>query len=938
MFKKVLLFLSFFLIIRGLLFSIETGEIVGKIIDEENSPLPGVTITIKGPNLLKERITYSLKDGTFRFPLLPIGTYTLTYELPGFVTVVQKKVVVRLGMTTHVLVKMKIAKVEEKITVTATPPLIDKASSDTSYRLSAEDLEVIPTLARSVADVVKFTPGVTGVRASTRRGTPGNGLPVFRGEGEEGNNWLIDGLSVRGVRLNNPGMRLNYDAIEEIQIISDPFTPDFGSTFGGIINVVTKSGGNEFHGETGIIFRDKNLQAEKEEQLSISTEPEYFSRYHWYFNIGGPIVRDKVWFFLSNNFYLDYDLTRDNYLNYLFIPKGEKTYATDNIFGKLSFALNQNHSFFLTCALDKFIKQKGGIGLPEMYERKEYKDYFYRLNYKGILSQNTFIEAAIGQVKRSSLTKPDDGDLGPAMYFIEDLAQNVHNSLGEVKDEGERIDFTFRITHYLETEKSGSHEIGAGFQFYRASSEFKVNFSGQEEDPFPGNGFDSGTKYHFNTWKDNKGTPTLLWEYGPFSFVNSIQGIGVYFRDKISWNRFNLMLGFRSATQTNYDDQGNVLWKWGLSDFFSPRASLSIDLTADGKNVLKIGWGKFSDITTTMHLGFFNPQAPLQFRRYKWIGPSNPTENQLHDPANWLFLNEEKRGQYKIAPHIKPNFVTRYLIEFDKLIGTNWALKMRYVNSRARNLLELLGVFTFEPPYYNFIFDNFELKRRDYSGFEIEINGRIKDKFLLNASYCYSSAKGTNPGQVETGSWSQEEGSTYYIGLFGNHIKVPDIPELKELKDLIDWGFGGLGGRGIGDEGWYGKLPYSVDHNIKMNIIYFAPYGIILSSAIEWLSGYHWEKLGLVPFFGYYAFPEGRGSRETPPHLYVDLGIEKSFNLSRVLSSFSQDVFLDLRVDIFNLFNSQKPISYVKEDTPAFGQVWARQAPRQVQIIAKIKW
>ncbi len=938
MLKKIILVTLIIVIFNGYLLSVETGEIVGKVVDDQNSPLPGVTVTIRGPNLLQERVTNSFRDGSFRFPLLPAGTYTLKYELPGFKTVVQKEVVVHLGMTTHLTMRMEMAKVEEKITVIAEPPLIDKASSDTSYQLNARDLSALPTQSRTVADVVKYTPGVTGVRTSSRRGTPGNGLPVFRGEGEEGNNWLIDGLSIRGVRLNNAGMRLNYDAIEEIQIISDPFSPDFGSTFGGLINIVTKSGGNDFHGETAVIFRDRNLQASREEQLSISTEPEYFSRYHWYFNLGGPIIRDKLWFFLSNNFYLNYDSTRDNYLSYLFVPKGERRLATNNLFGKLSYAFNPNHTLFLTCSYDQFVNQKGGIGLPEMYDRKKFKDYFYRVNYKGILSSNTFVEAAVGQVKRDSLIEPEDGNLGPALYFIEDLAQNVHNSLGKVIDKEQRTDLTFSITHYFETENLGGHEIGAGFQYYRASSEFKTEFSGQEEDPFPGNGFDSGTKFHFDTWEGNQGTPTLLWEYGPFNFVNSIQGIGLYFRDKITWSRFALMLGFRSATQINYDDEGKGLWKWGLSDFISPRITLAIDLSKDGRNVLKLGWGRFSDTTTTLHLGFFNPQAPLQFRRYSWIGPANPDEVQLHDPTNWEFINEERRGQYKIASHIKPNFVTRYLVEFDRLITPNWALKVRFVHSRAKDLLELLGVFSLEAPYYTFIFDNFELKRRDYTGFEVEINGKIKDKLLLNASYSHASAKGTNPGQVETGSWSQEEGSTYYVGLFGNHVNVPDVPELKELKDLIDWGFGGLGGRGIGDEGWYGKLPYSVDHNVKINLTYFAPYGIIFSTALEWVSGYYWEKLGLVPFFGYYAFPEGRGSRETPPHLYVDFGIEKSFNLSNIISGLPEGVFFDLKVDVFNLFNSQRPISYVKEDIPAFGQIWARQQPRQIQVMAKIKW
>ena len=95
--------------------------------------------------------------------------------------------------------------------------------------------------------------------------------------------------------------------------------------------------------------------------------------------------------------------------------------------------------------------------------------------------------------------------------------------------------------------------------------------------------------------------------------------------------------------------------------------------------------------------------------------------------------------------------------------------------------------------------------------------------------------------------------------------------------------------------------------------------------------------MGYVPFFdGFYSFPEGRGSRTTPSHLFVDLGIEKSFNLAAI--GLPQTMAVDLRVDILNVLNSQRPISYVKEDIPIFGQIWGRQQPRLARVLIRIKW
>lgn len=934
--KQVFVLLLVFIFIPVWLLAIETGEIRGKVFDEKGEGLPGVEVIASGPSLQGMRTALSSKDGEFYLPLLPVGAYALAFRLEGFAPLIQQNVIVRLGQITSLTIILRLSEIKEEVIVTAEPPLIDKTSSDTSFHLNSSDLEKIPAMNRTVVDVVKFTPGVTGVRVNTRRGTATEGQPSFRGEGEEGNNWIVDGLSVSGVRLRNSGIRVNFDSIDEIQIISDPFSPEFGSAYGGIINMVTKSGSNTWKGDVALLFMDKNLQSAREEQISAVSVPDYFSDTNGYLNIGGPLVKDKLWLFVSDNLFNFTEQTKESSLDYMVVPEGKKTTRSNNLFTKLTFSPTNRHSLSLTSIFHTSLGQKGGTGIPDMYEVKEFQDLAFRLNYKGILDSSTFVEAGLGQVKRDSSQKPQDGNLGPAMYYIEDLAQNIHNSYGDVTDNQKRLDFSFKLTKHATTETFGHHELSLGFEYYKISSEFRVGFTGKDEDLFPQNGFDAGTKYFFDTWRGGRGTPTFFYEYGDFDFINSARGIGLYFKDKITWGRFTVMAGLRTQTQLCLDNEGKELWSWNLEDFLSPRLFLAVDLTGDGNNILKLGWGNFSDLITTMPLGLFNSGAGLTFRTYRWQGPLNPAESELHNPLNWKFETEQKTQPFEVAEGLKPNFLTRILIEFDKRLGTNWALKARYVRTKAEDLLEVLAVFD-PKTAYKFLYDNFEYKRRHYSGIELELNGKIGRSFFLNASYAHSSAKGTNPGQTETGSWSQEEGSTNYIGLFGNHIFIPPIAELKEIKDYMDWALGGLGGRGIGDEGWYGKLPYSVDHTIKLNASFIAPYGILLSAAFEWISGYYWEKLGYVPFFGgYYSYPEGRGTRKTPSHSFLDVMVEKSFDVPGFISS--QPMTLSLRLDMLNLLNSQTPVSYVKENIPLFGQVWGRQQPRQVRAMIKASW
>jgi hypothetical protein len=933
---KSVYFLALITIFFGSLGAQQTGEIRGKVTDQEFEALAGVAIVAKSPSLQGLRTAVSDKNGFFRLPLLPVGTYSLIFELPGFEKLMLEGQEIHLGFTASLAVILKAATLKEEVTVKAPNPLIDKTKSDTSYRLKGDELARIPTQTRTIAELVGFTPGVTGVRVNTVTGGANvaygaeTGLPSFRGEGDAGNNWFVDGLSLKGVYGNDPGVRINYDAWDEVQIVSDGFAPEMGQALGGFINIVTKSGGNEFHGELGSLIRDKNLRSQRQGQLSAASLPDT-SAQQYFGNLGGPILKDRLWFFVSDNFFGNVDQTNEQTVGWLTIPSGLRRVKTNNVFGKITYAPHKNHTVSLSGTSDKFLDQTGGIGLPEMYTKTDYTDYSYRLNYRGILSENTLLTAAFGQNRIMRDVGPLNDDYGPPSYSWQDIAQTTNNIDFGSRSKEWRSDLMVDLSQYLDLGRWGRHEIKAGWSYYDNGYESTWHHSGAEADPWKGNGFDDGV---YITWRA-PGIPLAIQEWGKVENRDSTKGIGFYAQDNFALGRFSFAVGLRTDTQQVFNDVGKKLWSWGLGDFMQPRASLAVDLAGDGRSVLKFGYGRFAMPIFIQSLPFMN-QGQLSgysYRNYNWVGPDQPTESQLRDPENWLFVFEQSGTAIpeQVAEGLKPNKATKFLLEFDRQLGSHWAVKLRGISSRAKNLLDDVGIYDPEVPSgLRYIISNFALKRRDYRALEIELNGRIADRFVLNASYTRSQAKGTYSGNMfEAAVYAVNFGSFYDVGPFGDH---PFVPEGAPNKEFYDSYFAGLGGNGVGDEGWYGFLPYSVDHIFKILCVYLAPYGFNVSSNIEYLSGYHWEKKGWSPGYGsFWTFPEGRGTRTTPAHMYVDLSIEKEIYLKAGLA-------LGLGINVYNLMNSQRPVSYIKEDTELFGQVWARQLPRWVQLKATMRF
>ncbi len=360
--------------------------------------------------------------------------------------------------------------------------------------------------------------------------------------------------------------------------------------------------------------------------------------------------------------------------------------------------------------------------------------------------------------------------------------------------------------------------------------------------------------------------------------------------------------------------------------------SAAVDLTGDGRNLVKVAAGWFSPPYSVFGLQWFNDDMAFGFWQYAWVGPSDPSESQLVAPSNWEFLSEQSASANPstVDPALKPNRVAKALVAFERQVRTGWALRVRGVFSTSDHLIEDVGTYAPElPSESGYLLTNFECKRRDYRALELELNGRIGTSVTFDASYTWSRGRGTNSGNsfepsIKNSTW----GGGYDVSSFGDRV---DMPPGSANEQLYDQDRAGVGGPAFGDEGWYGNLPYSVAHNVKLLASWFAPCDIRVSVSAEYLSGYPWEKKGWVGAGFYGGFPEGRGGRTTPAHAYADVAVEKVLKLPK-------GVALSVGLNVYNLFNSQLPVSYIQEDTDLFGQVWGRQLPRWTQITAAVRF
>jgi hypothetical protein len=283
--------------------AVGSASIRGRVTDESGAGVPGVTVTVSSPSLqLRERTAVSAQEGEYQIRSLPLGTYAVRVELAGFNTVLREGIQLSAGFEARVDIIMKLSTVQETITVSGQSPVIDVGTTTVSSNLSREVLDAIPT-SRSLGEAIAMAPGV---RYSGAIDVGGNRTGQFASGGSNfGSDQQSPFLEGINTRLFEGGSMAYLDqrALDEIQVTAVGSSAEF-ATPGVAWTGVVKSGGNEFHGLFSYDGQFQSLQADNVDQALINQglDPSGNSIQSYYdvtAQLGGRIVRDKLWFFVA---------------------------------------------------------------------------------------------------------------------------------------------------------------------------------------------------------------------------------------------------------------------------------------------------------------------------------------------------------------------------------------------------------------------------------------------------------------------------------------------------------------------------------------------------------------------------------------------------------------------------------------------------------------
>ena len=280
------------------------GSIFGKVSDTSGAILPGVMVTVTGTGLQLPRTAVTTETGAYQFPNIPIGTYAVTFELQGFKKVTRPDILIVAGFNAPIDQALEVGQMTEEVTVSGTPPVVDTKRTTVGGTFDLPTLEMIPT-ARDPWMVVYMAPGVQ-LSGTNVGGSGSGGQPTISSRGTSANvQWNLEGGSTTDLRSNTSASYYNFDALEQIQVINGGGDVSVQSS-GISINLITKSGSNRFKGSAvGTLTNDAMQFQNVTEELFKTGTGGFLSGSplnrvsNVTFEYGGPIVRDRLWFWVN---------------------------------------------------------------------------------------------------------------------------------------------------------------------------------------------------------------------------------------------------------------------------------------------------------------------------------------------------------------------------------------------------------------------------------------------------------------------------------------------------------------------------------------------------------------------------------------------------------------------------------------------------------------
>jgi outer membrane receptor protein involved in Fe transport len=317
-----------------------TGSIEGTITDSNGAAVPGVTVKVTSPNLISSQTATTDTSGRFKVLNLPPGKYAVTIEADkGFAKAERTDVEVNLSKTSSVDLQLQPAGAQASVTVTDTAgAAVDVSGTTTGSNVSSDQFSNFPTQ-RTVQGLYTIAPTVT--RSGLRDATGRDRDPSVAGASGPENNYILDGVNTTDPAFGGSGANLPFEFVQEVEIKTGAYGPEYGRSTGGIFNVITKSGGNQFHGDIFGYGTTKGLVREVKNFPFTGSAFNGFSEADVGGDIGGPIIKDKLWFFGAFN----PQKRKNYYLTQTFHRPASNDVTIPFYAGKITWALNSRNTF-----------------------------------------------------------------------------------------------------------------------------------------------------------------------------------------------------------------------------------------------------------------------------------------------------------------------------------------------------------------------------------------------------------------------------------------------------------------------------------------------------------------------------------------------------------------------------------------------------------------